>query len=166
MFYFATLLGLRWWMAEREAYAPRRFMQLYNLSCVFLAGTSGVAIAAYKWQKPGLFVCNAPDVSTEEGRLLSWGIMVFYCAPALPSPPNPTSLVRVRDLLRSLSAGWLGADQKYWEFLDTFIFLLRKSYRQVPPRPRPLPAAAPTPRPDPATKLSARSAEASPQLRV
>jgi hypothetical protein len=42
IFYFATLGFLYLWMRERDPYNPRLFMQFYNLSCVVLAGISGV----------------------------------------------------------------------------------------------------------------------------
>lgn len=103
--YFATLAVLYLWMKNRPALNPRLFMQFYNVSCVILAGMSGVAIAMYKWrQTGGTFVCNTPRTNSQFGDssdgLLTWGIYLYYY-------------------------------QKYWEFLDTFIFMVRKSYRQV-----------------------------------
>ena len=57
--YFLTLVVLYFWMKDRDAYNPRRFMQFYNLSCVVLAGISGVCIALYKYNHVGgKFVCN------------------------------------------------------------------------------------------------------------
>lgn len=133
IFYFATLAFLWWWMQDRQAkpskpskakgqeamqawetkmadweklpdenkaYDPKLFMKFYNLSCVCLAGASGVLILYYKILKPGSFICNKPDINSAEGRILSLGTWVFY-------------------------------HQKYWEFIDTFLFMVRKSYRQV-----------------------------------
>jgi elongation of very long chain fatty acids protein 4 len=101
--YFSTLALLYLWMRDREAYNPRLFMQFYNLSCVLLAGISGVCILLYKVSHTGgKFVCNprGGQLNDTADGLLQWGFWFFY-------------------------------HQKYWEFLDTFIFMLRKSYRQV-----------------------------------
>ena len=101
--YFVILLLLRWWMKDRDAYNPRLFMQMYNLSCVVLAGISGVCIGLYKLNHiGGKFVCNerGTQLNDTADGLLQWGFWFFY-------------------------------HQKFWEFLDTFIFMLRKSYRQV-----------------------------------
>jgi hypothetical protein len=49
IFYFTTLIFLYWWMKDRDAYNPKAFMRFYNLTCVALAGTSGVCIALHKW---------------------------------------------------------------------------------------------------------------------
>jgi elongation of very long chain fatty acids protein 4 len=103
IFYFTALVVLYLWMRDREAYNPRLFMQFYNLSCVVLAGISGVCILLYKLSyKEGRFVCNirGGQLNDSADGLLQWGFWFFY-------------------------------HQKYWEFLDTFIFMLRKSYRQV-----------------------------------
>lgn len=107
VFYFTVLAGLHVFMKSRPAANPARLMQVYNVSCVVLAGISGVAIATHKWQQPGAaFVCNprgqqpGQQLGDVADGLLTWGIFVYYY-------------------------------QKYWEFLDTFFFMLRKSYRQV-----------------------------------
>jgi elongation of very long chain fatty acids protein 4 len=102
--YFTVLALLYFHMRHREPYNPALLMQLYNMSCVLLAGISGTAIALHMWRQPhASFVCN-PKSGAQLGDvadgLLTWGIWCYYY-------------------------------QKYWEFLDTFIFILRKSRRQV-----------------------------------
>ena len=90
-------------MHDREAYNPQLFMQFYNLSCVCLAGISAVCITLYKFNHPGgKFVCN----------------------------PHGGQLNDTADGLLQIGF-WFFYHQKYWEFLDTFIFMLRKSTRQV-----------------------------------
>eukprot|EP00036_Acanthoecidae_sp_10tr_P010565 CAMPEP_0182926516 /NCGR_PEP_ID=MMETSP0105_2-20130417/12122_1 /TAXON_ID=81532 ORGANISM="Acanthoeca-like sp., Strain 10tr" /NCGR_SAMPLE_ID=MMETSP0105_2 /ASSEMBLY_ACC=CAM_ASM_000205 /LENGTH=279 /DNA_ID=CAMNT_0025064413 /DNA_START=26 /DNA_END=865 /DNA_ORIENTATION=- len=99
LFYISTLVVLYFAMKDREPFELRGFMKLYNVTCVLLAGTSAYCMIAGKLQQPG-FVCNPQLDDTEAGKLMAWGVRVFYY-------------------------------QKYWEFMDTFIFMLRKRYRQV-----------------------------------
>jgi hypothetical protein len=73
-----------------------------NLSCVCLAGISGVCIGLHTIHSGTRFVCNTKGGQLNDAAdgLLQWGFWFFY-------------------------------HQKFWEFIDSFIFMLRKSYRQV-----------------------------------
>jgi hypothetical protein len=103
IFYLTTLAVLRWFMQRRAAYDPKLLMQLYNVSCVVLAAISGIAIAAHKWQqRDGTFVCNKRGAQLGDTKD---GLLTFGI--------------------------YFYYYQKYWEFMDTFIFMLRKSDRQV-----------------------------------
>ena len=80
------------------------FMLFYNLSCVALAGTVVVGVVRYKLSKFG----------TEYGG--------FVC--------NPPEL-GTRDGETVAWYIWLYYAQKYWEYLDTLIFAMRGSLRQL-----------------------------------
>ena len=109
-FYFATLGVLYWHMRKRDPYHPVVLMQLYNVSCVVLAASSGTAIAVYKWRQPNAsFVCNqrGAQLGDMSDGLLTWGIWCYYyqkyweftvCAiarfdPSQQGPRSPRSLV-------------------------------------------------------------------------
>merc|ERR1719247_2932659 len=79
--------------------------------------------AAFKL-KPVLLVYNASCVVL--AGYVVWGI----CVAKLQNPGsfscNPIVRTRDGDYL-----AWVFCAQKFWEFLDTFFFILRKSFRQV-----------------------------------
>jgi len=98
--YFGVSLVLYLIMSKRkEPFQLKSIIAVYNVICVFLAGTVVYGIVKYKLVHPGTFACNALDESPA-GRELGWYIWLFYI-------------------------------QKYWEFFDTWFFLLRKSFRQI-----------------------------------
>jgi elongation of very long chain fatty acids protein 4 len=85
---------------QKEGYSLKKFMMVYNVICVFLAGYVVVGLLFLKLKNPGTFACNKTVTGSKEGLEYAHYFYVFYA-------------------------------QKYWEFIDTWIFILRKSFRQV-----------------------------------
>jgi len=101
IFYFTTLTFLYFFMKNREPYDLKPFMRVYNLTCVLLAGATAYITISYKLSKTGT---------------------TFMC-----NAPD-----RFSDEGRLLAFGsQLFYYQKFWEFLDSFIFMLRKKMNQV-----------------------------------
>ena len=122
--------------------------QVYNAVCVALAGYVVVGVVRYKLEKPGSFACNAPDLSPAGHRLAQ----VMWCA-TLPllaleqnichtgrSGSSAPRCFRVRGSACAelkLSAEPFGAlcrvyyAQKFLEFGDTMLFVLRMRFRQL-----------------------------------
>ncbi|KAK8807430.1 hypothetical protein WA158_004189 [Blastocystis sp. Blastoise] len=101
IFYFVTLKFLFKFMEKREGYKLRTFMIFYNISCVILASTCLYGGIVYYYFK------------SHAG---------LYCNNLDYNSPNTKAVIFYYCVFHF---------QKYWEFLDTFIFILRKSYRQV-----------------------------------
>jgi elongation of very long chain fatty acids protein 4 len=102
LFYFTVLILLWVFLKdEKKGLDPKLFMKLYNLSCVILAGTALYYILVYIARNGIKFVGNQGLMDTPDGKLLLQTATYYFYY------------------------------QKYWEFLDTFIFMARKSYRQV-----------------------------------
>lgn len=80
----------------------KRIIMVYNAVCVALAGYVVVGISAVKLQNPGQFVCNNP-AEVQDRESAEFVAWVF----------------------------WVFYAQKFWEFCDTWFFLLRRSFRQV-----------------------------------
>jgi hypothetical protein len=86
---------------------------VYNAICVVLAGYVAYGYVDYK--------------------LRHWDDLVFVCNPNARDGEKGERLALIL---------WVFAMQKYWEFCDTFFFILRKNFNQVcmyppPPRHRP-----------------------------
>lgn len=82
----------------------KHILLIYNASCVLFAGYVVWGIVVSHLNKPYKFVCNGnryPSKDDEEWR--NFTAHVF----------------------------WIFYAQKFWEFLDTWFFILRKSFRQV-----------------------------------
>jgi hypothetical protein len=112
-FYLGMTFLLYFWMSRRthpiDCVWMRPIMIVYNLSCVVLAGMVArlYLVAKSEYNYPAQFVCNANQDLGEGGYLTDEGVrLVAY-------------------------ATWLFYAQKFWEFLDTWFFILRKSFRQV-----------------------------------
>eukprot|EP00730_Choanoeca_flexa_P013735 TRINITY_DN5647_c0_g1_i2.p1 TRINITY_DN5647_c0_g1~~TRINITY_DN5647_c0_g1_i2.p1 ORF type:complete len:272 (+),score=41.91 TRINITY_DN5647_c0_g1_i2:123-818(+) len=101
--YFAVLLALHNFMKSRDAYKLTGFMRFYNVSCVIAAGAVvyGGVVHHFKYQT-FQFVGNDNMLDL---RQESGRHLRFFM--------------------------WVYYAQKFWEFLDTVVFILRKSYRQV-----------------------------------
>ena len=99
-FYFCTIFLLMKFMQNRERFNPKRFMILYNFTCVCLATYCFVGVLRYYFLKGNPLFCSNVDFFDADARAIVRVYYVFYL-------------------------------QKYWEFIDTFLFILRKSYRQV-----------------------------------
>jgi len=98
--YFVISFILYQIMSRRQNPLPvKPFIIVYNVICIFLAGSVVYGIGRYKWNHPGNFACSPIDTS-EDGRDAAWYI-------------------------------WLFLMQKFWEFFDTWFFLMRKSFRQL-----------------------------------
>lgn len=100
VFYFFMIWLLMKFMKKRERYDPKKFMIIYNFTCVCLATYCFVGMLRYYFLRGGTLYCSTVSFESESDKQLIWVFYIFYI-------------------------------QKYWEFLDTFIFILRKSYRQV-----------------------------------
>jgi elongation of very long chain fatty acids protein 4 len=104
LFYFCTLAILYYVMRGRKGFDLKPLMLVYNLTCVILAGTSAGCGYYYIFKR------------------IQLGEMKYMC----------NTVDRTSDHGRVMAFGSaIFAAQKYWEFLDTFIFMLRKRYRQV-----------------------------------
>jgi len=101
--YLVVLAVLYFYMEGREAFRLTWFMRFYNLSCVLLAG--GVVYGCY-------------DHYRRFGGMSIYGSTTSFDA-------------RTESGLHMHHVVWLYYIQKFWEFLDTIIFVLRKSKRQI-----------------------------------
>jgi len=82
----------------------KQILLLYNITCVLAAGYCVWGIAVAHWSRPFKFVCNKVVYpSGSDGAHAQFVATVF----------------------------WVFYLQKFWEFLDTWFFILRKSFRQV-----------------------------------
>jgi len=82
----------------------KHILLIYNASCVFLAGYVVWGIVVTHLNKPFKFVCNEVQYpSKNDDGLAAFTAHIF----------------------------WVFYAQKFWEFLDTWFFILRKSFRQV-----------------------------------
>lgn len=108
-FYLAFTLLLSRYMKQRSGpFVCKPFKSIllvYNFMCVLLAGYVVWGIGYVLLTTPRKFVCNAlvPADEVGEKQHASFLAHVF----------------------------WVFYAQKFWEFLDTWFFLLRKSFRQV-----------------------------------
>mmetsp|Transcript_75427 Transcript_75427/g.214526 ORF Transcript_75427/g.214526 Transcript_75427/m.214526 type:complete len:339 (-) Transcript_75427:223-1239(-) len=80
----------------------KKVIMVYNAVCVFLAGYVVVGMLYYKMQEPGKFVCNV-SARVDDPEAAKFIAWVF----------------------------WVFYAQKFWEFCDTWFFILRRSFRQV-----------------------------------
>lgn len=107
-FYLGLTFVLYHYMHTRNAFACKSFKNIllvYNLTCVLAAGYVVVGIIYVLRAYPFRFVCNDTVVSGSE------------------DDPGYASLMA--------HLFYVFYAQKFWEFLDTWFFLLRKSFRQV-----------------------------------
>merc|ERR1719453_1744184 len=108
-FYLLFTLVLYLYMKSRPAPCSCRpfksILLVYNFTCVVLAGYVVWGIARVLIHQPYNFVCNATVLpgSSEDAGYADFMAHVF----------------------------WVFYAQKFWEFLDTWFFILRKSFRQV-----------------------------------
>eukprot|EP00928_Gymnodinium_smaydae_P009334 TRINITY_DN1347_c0_g1_i2.p1 TRINITY_DN1347_c0_g1~~TRINITY_DN1347_c0_g1_i2.p1 ORF type:complete len:425 (+),score=54.47 TRINITY_DN1347_c0_g1_i2:67-1275(+) len=109
IFYLGFTFALHRYMKQRaQPFACKPFksiLMVYNLICVCLAGYVVWGLACIHLTTPYKFVGNptiVPGSSDDKGNA-AFGAHVF----------------------------WVFFAQKFWEFLDTWFFLLRKSFRQV-----------------------------------
>ncbi|EDQ85242.1 uncharacterized protein MONBRDRAFT_29385 [Monosiga brevicollis MX1] len=91
------------YMKQREPFNPTTFMRLYNASCVILAGAVCYGMVEYCIRYQFISFVGNPDMIKRNTE--AGRHLHFYC--------------------------WLYYIQKFWEFLDTVIFIARKSWRQV-----------------------------------
>lgn len=106
--YLGVTFGLCRYMQTRNAFncaSFKKILLVYNFTCVILAGYVAVGILYVLKTYPFQFVCNKTFVpgSKEDPGYASLMSHLFYVFYA----------------------------QKFWEFLDTWFFILRKSFRQV-----------------------------------
>lgn len=103
IFYFVTLAALTLWMSRREPFKLLQFMRLYNLTCVLLAGAVcyGIIEHIIKYRSIA-FVGNTKYL---DARTEAGAHFNFFM--------------------------WLYYIQKFWEFLDSFIFILRHKWNQL-----------------------------------
>jgi len=108
VFYLGLTFVLHRYMHTRNAFACKSFKKIllvYNFTCVLAAGYVAVGIIYVMRTYPYRFVCN-PTVD-----------------PGSKDDPGYSSLMA--------HFFYVFYAQKFWEFLDTWFFLLRKSFRQV-----------------------------------
>ena len=74
----AVWVVTKWSVSRAKPMGLKRLMQIYNLLCVCLAGYVVQGIVRYKLGKPGSFICNPMDLSTNEGKYLARVIWVYY----------------------------------------------------------------------------------------
>ena len=86
---------------RKNGFQIRKLISVYNAICVLLAGYVVVGIAKYKWQTRK----TAKFVCNDED-LSDQGHQLGFVF-------------------------WVFYAQKFWEFMDTWFFILRKSFRQV-----------------------------------
>eukprot|EP00928_Gymnodinium_smaydae_P009333 TRINITY_DN1347_c0_g1_i1.p1 TRINITY_DN1347_c0_g1~~TRINITY_DN1347_c0_g1_i1.p1 ORF type:complete len:425 (+),score=96.80 TRINITY_DN1347_c0_g1_i1:67-1275(+) len=110
VFYLSFTFGLHYYMKRRaQPFACKPFksiLMVYNFICVCLAGYVVWGIATFHAATPYSFVGNptvVPGTAEDKKAMAAFGAHVF----------------------------WMFYAQKFWEFLDTWFFLLRKSFRQV-----------------------------------
>jgi len=118
MFYFAMLVILYSVFKGKPfdtTYAPEdkekkkpikgavlsNLMKLYNLTCILAAGSSAYGMLMYVYLYGIKFAGNKDLMDTDEGKKYLQWGLMLFYY------------------------------QKFWEFIDTFIFMLRNSYRQV-----------------------------------
>ena len=106
--YVVVTLLLSWVMSRRKeglqsilGVKIKTVIAVYNLTCVFAAGYVVWNLFLLKFGRPGNFRCNEPI--TDDVELRNHVAWVF----------------------------WVFYAQKYWEYMDTWFFILRKSFRQV-----------------------------------
>jgi len=108
-FYLASTLLLRCYMKQRSTpFACRPFKSIllvYNFICVLLAGYVVWGIVWVMLNVPRKFVCNT-----------------LVHADIAGDTQHSSFLAHVF---------WVFYAQKFWEFFDTWFFILRKSFRQV-----------------------------------
>jgi len=133
------------WQSEQKALAERTAAGshpdfLYGTSFEFLfaanAAYLGTALLLYVWMKnreqsfklkPVLLFYNASCVFL--AGYVVWGIAVAKMENLGSFACNATERTKKGDFLAWIF--WVFFAQKFWEFLDTFFFILRKSFRQV-----------------------------------
>jgi len=109
VFYLSFTFILYFYMKRRaEPYKCKSFKSIllaYNSSCVFLAGYVVWGIVTTHNMAPFKFVCNPTVIPGSAGDVghVNFSAHIF----------------------------WMFYAQKFWEFLDTWFFILRKSFRQV-----------------------------------
>eukprot|EP00735_Rhodelphis_limneticus_P015345 TRINITY_DN9573_c0_g1::TRINITY_DN9573_c0_g1_i1::g.12197::m.12197 TRINITY_DN9573_c0_g1::TRINITY_DN9573_c0_g1_i1::g.12197 ORF type:complete len:280 (-),score=70.06,sp/Q5M8U1/ELOV5_XENTR/33.10/3e-33,ELO/PF01151.13/2.9e-57 TRINITY_DN9573_c0_g1_i1:165-1004(-) len=86
---------------KKEPFSLKPVIAVYNIMCVILAGTSLYGTVKYKLNRGGGFMCNET---------------------------NP--IIHSEDMEVAWYI-WLFYIQKFFEFMDTWFFILRKSFRQV-----------------------------------
>ena len=105
VFYFVAIFVLTKIMKKREAFNPRKFMIFYNFTCMCLATYCFVGMVWFYYSKGNAFTCQTVDFDTNDSKWLAHVENEIEI--------NPSYV------------------QKYWEYIDTFLFVLRKSFRQV-----------------------------------
>jgi elongation of very long chain fatty acids protein 4 len=104
LFYFATLIVLTMWMKNRkEKFQLLNFMRFYNLTCV-------------------LFAFAVVYLVIEDAYL--YGPLKFYGNIGVSTAKTPRGA-------RIQLAVWLYYIQKFWEFTDSFVFILRGKMNQL-----------------------------------
>lgn len=112
-FYLLMTAVLYQWMKSRsspiDCFLMKKIMVVYNLSCVCLAGlvVKKFVEAKLQYNYPEQFACNENRVLGEAHALGDQGIKLVS------------------------EAVWWFYAQKFFEFADTWFFILRKSFRQV-----------------------------------
>jgi len=108
-FYLVFTLALHRYMKQRSGpFVCKPFKSIllvYNAICVVLAGYVVWGIGYVLLTTPRKFVCNALVHADSDGEKFHAGFMAHVF--------------------------WVFYAQKFWEFLDTWFFLMRKSFRQV-----------------------------------
>eukprot|EP01147_Barroeca_monosierra_P004170 gene4170-6517_t len=103
IFYFVMLAVLYLIMRNRKPFMLTNFMRLYNLSCVVLAGSVCYGVIDNYIRYGTIYYVGNPD--RLDARTDGGRHLLWYI--------------------------WLYYIQKYWEFLDSFIFILRHKWNQL-----------------------------------